>query len=491
MHFDEVLEHLGEMGRYQWRMLFFVGLPILFVGMETMAPVFLAAVPHHRCFVPGCDDPIDPTYSAPWLNGTIPWEMRDGAWQRSQCDYYAVPSDVVRNCSVARRRGDADDKPRVATCDRWVYDTSIYAATVTTEFDVVCGREWLMALSQAMFMAGILVGNAVFGSLSDKYGRKPLLFVALVLMVASGVGSPFTTNIYAYTAVRFLVGMGCSMFAVAFILGVEMCGPSKRLLAGMLGMYWFALSYLTLAGVAYFFRDWKQLSLIISCPAAIFFGFWWLIPESVRWLISQGRMEEAEAIVRKVAVVNRVRLPDSLFDSLEEETERDHMKHKDTILDLFRSRVILLRTIALGYVWFVNSLVYYGLSLNTNGLGGDPYVDFILIGAVEIPSYTFCLLTLDRLGRRPVLCLIMLLGGAACILVGFIPEDLHWLTVTLAMVGKFGISGSFASIFIYTGELLPTPLRSTGTGIASMMARVGGIVSPFAVMLVSAGLSLS
>ncbi|KAH3727337.1 hypothetical protein DPMN_053269 [Dreissena polymorpha] len=62
---------------------------------------------------------------------------------------------------------------------------------------------------------------------------------------------------------------------------------------------------------------------------------------------------------------------------------------------------------------------------------------------------------------------------------------LYWVTVVLANVGKFGISAAFAIIYVWSAELFPTLVRSSGMGSSSMMARVGGMVCPYIADLVS------
>ena len=71
------------------------------------------------------------------------------------------------------------------------------------------------------------------------------------------------------------------------------------------------------------------------------------------------------------------------------------------------------------YYRFVNSLVYYGLSLNTSNLGGDPYVNFLISGAVEVPAYILCIVLLPLMGRRLPLSGTMVIGGLA--LLGTLP----------------------------------------------------------------------
>lgn len=79
--------------------------------------------------------------------------------------------------------------------------------------------------------------------------------------------------------------------------------------------------------------------------------------------------------------------------------------------------------LAVAYRRAVNALVYYGLSLNTENLAGDPYLNFCIAGAVEIPAYVLCILVLNRVGRRIPLVVSMVIGGVACIASGCLPNQ--------------------------------------------------------------------
>ena len=86
-----------------------------------------------------------------------------------------------------------------------------------------------------------------------------------------------------------------------------------------------------------------------------------------------------------------------------------------TILDLLRTPNLRYRTLNFYYNWFVNSFVYYGLSLNSGNLGGDLFVNIFIGGAVEIPAYALSTVALLKTGRRLPLCVSMVVGGVACL----------------------------------------------------------------------------
>ncbi len=105
------------------------------------------------------------------------------------------------------------------------------------------------------------------------------------------------------------------------------------------------------------------------------------LPESVRWLLARGRKEEANAILRDVAKENKVELSEEILESLSDEPSAS--KETASVLDLLFYRRLCLRTLNIFFCWFVNSGVYYGLSLNTSNLGGNDYIKKISVDTKE------------------------------------------------------------------------------------------------------------
>ncbi|XP_033741879.1 organic cation transporter protein-like [Pecten maximus] len=131
----------------------------------------------------------------------------------------------------------------------------------------------------------------------------------------------------------------------------------------------------------------------------------------------------------------------------------------------------------------VITMSYYGLTLNTENLGDNFYLNFCLSGLVEFPAYTVPLLLMDRVGRKRLYIVCMAVGGAACVstifTVLYLEFDYQTVTVALAMLGKLGISAAFAIILVYSAELFPTVVRSAALSTCSIFGRIGGIVAPY------------
>ncbi|XP_030836202.1 organic cation transporter protein-like [Strongylocentrotus purpuratus] len=375
---------------------------------------------------------------------------------------------------------------QVIECDSgWVYDKSQYKSSIITDFDLVCGMDDQTQITQSVFYGGFLAGSIINGTLADIVGRWWMLMVLMFVRLISGIAIAFSPNWWVFTVLRFFQGYAAiSLFIIAFIVGTEFVGPSKRKITGIIYGIPFALGYVCLAGIAYLVPYWRTLELICVSPALIYIGLMFFLPESVRWQISVGKYDEAEKTLVKIANSNDKPLSGPFFSiDFKKEQEAAPKERRATGIDLFRQPRMRLRTIILICTWMVNAMVYHGLSLNTSNLGVNDYVAFAVSGAVEIPASLLSLVAIEIkfIGRRISLSVCLLVAGLACLCTSVIPPGAALTSV--AMIGKFGISASVSILYLYTAELYPTNIRSVAMGTCSMFSRIAGIMAPLILTL--------
>jgi len=114
------------------------------------------------------------------------------------------------------------------------------------------------------------------------------------------------------------------------------------------------------------------------------------LPESPRWMITHDKTREAKQILRLMADRNGMVLPADLEISVPAPTTR-----RGRLWDLFTRRKTAISTVIQMFSWFVNSMVYYGLTLASQNLGSSVYISTVLSGVVELPAYVVTTILID------------------------------------------------------------------------------------------------
>ncbi|XP_076994510.1 solute carrier family 22 member 4 isoform X1 [Tamandua tetradactyla] len=480
--YDEVIAFLGEWGPFQRLIFFLLSASIIPNGFNGMSVVFLAGTPEHRCRVPAAAN-----LSGAWRNHSIPLRLQDGRQVPHSCRRYRLA--LLTNFSALGlapgRDVDLEQLEQESCLDGWEFSQDVYLSTIVTEWNLVCEEDWKAPLTTSLFFVGVLLGSFVSGQLSDRFGRKSILFATMAVQTGFSFLQVFSVSWEMFTVLFIIVGMGqISNYVVAFILGTEILGKSVRIIFSTLGVCtFFALGYMLLPLFAYFLREWRALLLALSAPGLLCAPLWWFIPESPRWLISQRRFREAEEIIQKAAKMNHIAAPAVIFDPVELQELTTLKQEKVFILDLFRTWNIATITIMSLLLWMLTSVGYFALSLSTPNLHGDAYLNTFLSALIEVPAYITAWLLLRALPRRYVIAGVLSVGGGVLLLIQLVPADYHMVSTGLALLGKFGVTSAFSMLYVFTAELYPTLARNTAVGVASTASRVGSVVAPYFVYL--------
>lgn len=268
------------------------------------------------------------------------------------------------------------------------------------------------------------------------------------------------------------------VFLISVVIGAELVGPKYRVWSSVLaGLFW-AVGIMILGGLSYPLRDYRYLQLAISLPAIVLLSYWFIIPESARWLMSQGRFKEVDSILGRLAKWNgKPPLPPGWYENVENETPRK-LGYVQGTLALFRTPRLRIRTLINFVLWAVVTMSYYGLAINPAFMGGDNRLGFILSGLLEIPGLCVVLLV-NYIGRKFLSAGGFLLAALCLALTLAVPSSHQVASLLLVVIGKSALTAVFALVYIWTPEHYPTMIRNTATGSASMIGRVGGIVASY------------
>jgi len=440
---DEVLEKIGSFGRYQIALNIYFNIAYgLWWAFPVMVMVFIASEPGWKC---------KNNITCPFT-GTI--SLGDDNYKH--------------RCDIPRKDWEfADD-----------------FTSVVTEFDLVCDRGSLGFVSTSVIFAGFVAGSVSVSTISDKFGRKLPLFVCGFFCCLFNFVSAFAPAFWVFALFRAIVGFMIGAYSIPmFVLTTEFSGVRHRGIAGSVVWLGYDVAVMILAAVAYFIRDWRQLTLVTGAPGMVYVAGWFFIPESVRWLLKKGRQTEAREILSKVARLNGKEMPSEKLCLPKRERLGDFR-------DLFSSVKMAHKTLGVWFMWFAVSFISWGISFSAPFLGGDVYVNVVISAVASLPGLPLCAALTVWFSRRKLL-LVFFIGAAvgaigALLLSDKAEHDKGYLAGKIFMsmfVAKLSAGIAFTLAYIYSAEVFPTTLRNVAMGTSTAWARVSGFASAYAPLL--------
>ncbi|XP_007943001.1 solute carrier family 22 member 12 [Orycteropus afer afer] len=489
MAFAELLDQVGSLGRFQVLQMVALVAPIMWLTTHNLLENFSGAVPSHRCWVSLLDNSTGQASTPGTLSpeALLTVSVPPGPQQRPhRCRRFRHPQwQLLDTNATAANWSEATTEPCV---DGWVYDHSTFTSTIVTQWDLVCDSQGLKPMAQSIFLAGVLVGAAICGHISDRFGRRLVLTWSYLQIATAGTTAAFAPTFPVYCVLRFLVA-----FAIAAVimntatLLMEWTSTPARPLVMTLNALGFSFGQVLLAAMAYGVRDWSMLQLAVSAPFFLSFLYSWWLAESARWLLITGRMTQGLQELQKVASINGKKAAgealtmEVLLSAMQEELSVGQARV--SMSALLCTPGLCHRTCVSTLCWFAFGFTFYGLALNLQALGSNIFLLQFLIGVVDIPAKIGTLMALRYLGRRPTLAGSLLLAGLCILANMLVPHEMEALRSTLAVLGLGGVGAAFTCKNTYSGELFPTVLRMTAVGLGQMMARAGAILGPLVRLL--------
>ncbi|EFN87185.1 Organic cation transporter protein, partial [Harpegnathos saltator] len=463
---DAVQTAIGDLGRWQIFVCLAISLVKFPVAWHQLAIVFMAPQQDYNCTVPATTDSED--QCAVDVNGTLV-ECTEWTYDRS------IFSETIISQHISLTK-----QLRSIIVRTTLRALSLLRGLFSLQWNLVCDRTHYANIQQSILMFGVLLGNIIFGSLADRqvhrsrqYGRKMPLMASVVLQLLSGIGCAIVPWFQALLLMKFL--------------SMEIIGTEWRAAINFFYQIPYCLGHMSLAGLAFWFRHWRHLQIAITLPSIVCLSYWWLVPESPRWLIAVGKQRAACKILQKAANINKVKnvdIPEVVRKHcLQQNFKKSALDHKPSFLDLFRTPNMRVKSLSIFFNWIVCGVVLFGMSQYIGQVGGDIFINFAVSGVIQLPGCFVGWWTMNKFGRRVTLIYSNLIAGVSCLLLIAVLNDSAWVRLLLASFGIVGTSVSFMTAYLFSGELFPTVVRNIGVGASSMFARLGSIVAPFVVSL--------
>lgn len=370
-------------------------------------------------------------------------------------------------------------------------------------------------LASAGFV-GMALGATFGGLLADRFGRRNIFAVTLLVYGLATGASALAGGLAVLIALRFVVGLGLGAeLPVASTLISEYAPRKVRgRMVVILEAFW-AVGWLAAAVIGAFVvpvgeNGWRWALALGMVPAFYALYVRMKLPESVRFLESKGRHEEAEEIVAEFEASEPTRLKfqaessDAASDAApvldEKQQDAAILAGSDgasaPVTSIWASP-LRRRTAALWTIWFCINLSYYGAFTWIPSILVDQgfslvksFTFTLIITLAQLPGYAVAAFLIERWGRRATLAAFLAGSAVAAGLYGLAGQE--WQIIAAGCLLSFFNLGAWGALYAIGPELYPTTMRARGTGAATGFGRLASIIAPLIVppLLVFGGLPI-
>lgn len=361
----------------------------------------------------------------------------------------------------------------------WILDgyiLSIIGVVIVQFSDYLKLDSFWQGLVAASAMLGTFCSGFLGGWLTDKVGRRRLFFVGPILFIAGSVGTFWVESGLALFVLRFLVGVGVGLeYPVAGSLLTEFL-PQKhrgRRLAG-LTILWFAgaaLSYMVGNFILARGGDdaWRWVLASSGVLGVLLFIIRLKTPESPRWLMSKGRFDEAERIIKQVYG------PSFSLANMPEQAVQQKVSLGALLRSGYGNRMLFVAVfwsaavVPMFAVYSFAPVVLQALNLK----GAWASYGSVLITLLFVVGCIVATRMIDTLGRRPLIIHSFLWSTLALLGLGVFSNGSEVLVLVLFGAYALFIGGAQVLELVYPNELFPTEIRAFAVGMGSSMSRIG------------------
>ncbi|MFI4930609.1 MAG: MFS transporter, partial [Burkholderiales bacterium] len=352
----------------------------------------------------------------------------------------------------------------------------------------------------SLYVGGAVVGALVFGRLADRMGRKRLFLLTLAVYMAATVATAFAGGLAWFAVCRFFTGFGIGGEYAAINSAIDELIPARvrgRVNLAINGSFWIGAALGALISLALLDarvlgpqQGWRAGFLLGAALALAILLVRRHVPESPRWLLTHGRIEEAERIVAQIEQTARTETGEPLEVVHEQVAFRQRAAPSlsevwHVLSRRYRTRSVVVLALMVSQAFFYNAIFFtyalvltrfHGVDASRVGLYIVPFAAGNVLGPLLLgPLF-------DRLGRRVMIAATYALSGVALTLtgIGFVVEWLDATTQTLAWsVVFFLASAAASSAYLTVSEVFPLEMRALAISIFYAVGTgVGGFAAP-------------
>ncbi|KAI1722884.1 sugar transporter domain-containing protein [Ditylenchus destructor] len=468
LHLDaeKVLDKCGKYGKYQMLIYGMASLGQFMFVCETMIMSLIAVQPEFSCQT---SSELAQNFSFTGLGQTkssATTATLEGTFK------------VVDKCTVLDENGQSLE------CGRGPHSVLMYNEsqhiTLPIEFDLVCSQEYWTQHGTSLFMIGGMVTTPLLIQLADRYGRKFSFLIPLWLTVLSNIACSLAPTYYYFLFFRFVAGLGTAgIGSIGWVLMIEAVAPSFRSMTPLIGTFVWVGGYMFVGLLHLFIPNWRWLYFAISAPGLLSIAFYWFLPESLHWLITNKKTKQVTRYIRKTTKVNKMEIALHECQSATPENGSDNGSAIGrTYVDMFRTPSLVFHLILHSFIMITMNATYWALSLFSVDLHEDEMVGYFLSGAVEIPAGFLAIVLLMYFGRKAVTFFGLFGQSISMLIVVLFPEN-KYMAIIFPLLAKGFNSIAWGSEPLIMGEMAPTSVRNMFYGSVGFVGEIGSVLAPY------------
>lgn len=359
------------------------------------------------------------------------------------------------------------------------FDTAVISGATSALQERFALSDAALGFTVASALIGTVLGSLTAGAPADRFGRKPMLMVIALFYVISALGSALAPNWAALLAFRFLGGLAIGAASVVTPIYIAEVAPTRfrgRLVALnqlniVLGILIAFLSNFAVASLAPADIAWRWMLGVVAVPSTLFLVVTMLLPRSPRWLVQNGRVEQARMVMGRLGFTD----PDAEIGRMKAASAREESRVKARLFSRAHSMPVACAILIAMFNQLsgINALMYYAPRIfELAGAGADSaLLQAVAVGGTNLVFTISALFFIDRFGRKPLLYFGSVGTAAALFLVAQqlsrpVPDGTLVLIGLLGFIAAFAISQG-AVIWVFISEVFPSAVRGKGQALGS------------------------
>lgn len=352
-----------------------------------------------------------------------------------------------------------------------------------------------IGLMISMGFVGQIAGAIFFGWLAERIGRIRAATYSMALFSVMSLICALSWNFTSLLAFRTVQGIGLGgevPIAAAYINEISRAKGRGRFFLMYELIFPLGLVGASLLGFWLVPRlGWPVMFVIGGLPALLAIFVQRILPESPRWLLSKGRLDEAERVIAQIETSVAKSGPLPPIERVQTPVE----PHGETSWRELFGGIYRRRTLVVWGLWICTYFVTYGVTtwlptiyrtfykLNI----ADALWNGVITNIAGVAGALLCALAVDRFGRRPWFITAFMLGSLPLLALWWMGAKTPVQVVVLVSISFAFVTANSMLVYLYTPEIYPTRLRSLGTGAASAWLRIASAAGPSVVGFTLAG----